>query len=169
MQRRLDHKVALFALSCMFALGCGNKERVPVNGVVTLDGQPVAAALVKFVPVARDGHEATAMTDSAGNFSLGTLNSGDGAWRGSYKVCVQKIVADPAKESKISDATPGTGAQTQGTDRRSILKDMKYKKNLFPKKYMNASTTPLEATVPPNGSVRIDVQSEPGEQPTKRG
>jgi hypothetical protein len=169
MQRRLKYRAPLFAFSCMVALGCGNKDRVAVNGVVTLDGQPVGGAFVKFVPVSSDGHEATAITDSAGKFSLGTLNTGDGAWRGSYKICVQKIIADEALESKMTDASPSTDSQTQGTDRRAILKSMKYKRNVLPRKYMNASTTPLEAKVPPDGPVRIEVVSEPAQATNKRG
>ena len=106
MRSCLKYRACWLALVGIVAVGCGNKNTVPVKGVVTLDGRPVEGAMVKFVPVAPKGHEASAMTDSSGSFSLGTLTERDGAWPGSYKVCVQKVFIDAADQGKVPDA-PG--------------------------------------------------------------
>jgi len=50
MVRCLKYSKALGALALLAALGCGDKNLVAVKGVVTLDGQPVEGALVKFIP-----------------------------------------------------------------------------------------------------------------------
>jgi hypothetical protein len=164
------HPQALVALALVAALGCGKNNLVPVEGVVTLDGRPIEGALVKFVPKEstkeQTGHEATAMTNESGKFTLGTLKDGDGAWRGVYKVCVQKIVqaaaADNPKAKRLpEEATNIPGVQAAAVDRRQILAAMRNRKNVFPKKYMNPTTTPIEITVPTAGPVPIDVQSEP--------
>jgi hypothetical protein len=138
---------------------------VPVKGTVTLDGKPIAAALVKFVPkqaTAEAGHEATAMTDDAGRFSLGTLKDGDGAWRGVYKVCVEKIVMDTAGQAKLPEGAPEGAKDAKGAalNRRQVMQSMRYRKNIFPKKYMNSNTTPLEMTVPTSGPADININSE---------
>jgi len=160
----LKYNKALAALALFAALGCGQNNMVPVKGTVTLDGQPIEGALVKFIPKpGAASHEATAVTDASGNFSLGTLKDGDGAWRGVYKVCVQKIMIDPADMSKIPDLPGGadpSSPKTEGASRAQVMRAMKYKKNIFPKEYMNADTTPLEKTVPTDGPVLIDIKSK---------
>jgi hypothetical protein len=165
MSRCLTYSKSLGALVVLAALGCGNKNLVSVKGVVTLDGQPVEGALVKFVPKGdggSHGHEATAVTDDSGHFSLGTLAEGDGAWRGVYKVCVQKIIIDPAMQAKMPElgGAAEDDQKAAQANRAQIMKAMRYKKNIFPKKYMNANSTPIEVTVPTNEEVRIDIKSE---------
>ena len=135
----LKYNKALAALALLAALGCGQNNMVPVKGTVTLDGQPIEGALVKFIPKpGAASHEATAVTDASGNFSLGTLKDGDGAWRGVYKVCVQKIMIDPADMSKIPDLPGGadpSSPKTEGASRAQVMRAMKYRKNIFPKEY----------------------------------
>lgn len=65
--------------------GCGGGGPAPVktdmvNGVVTLDGNPVAGAIVTFVP-AQDGvgASATGKTDEQGSYTLTAVGAGGGA------------------------------------------------------------------------------------------
>jgi hypothetical protein len=164
MSRWLKYSKALGALTLLAAFGCGQSNLVTVKGVVTLDGKPVEGAFVKFVPKQTTGatsHEATAVTDASGNFSLGTLKDGDGAWRGVYKVCVQKIMIDPADQAKVPDLPAETDPKkADAATRAQVMRAMKYRKNIFPKEYMNANTTPLEKTVPTDGPVLIDIKSK---------
>lgn len=53
----------------VFAVGCGRTE-TRVQGVVTIDGQPVENAIVQFSPERRDGPTAVAITDAAGRYAL---------------------------------------------------------------------------------------------------
>ena len=68
----------LAASACLIGLaGCGksNVDLVPVDGTVTLDGQPVADAGVMFVPKkAEHGLPAAGSTDANGHFALSTAN-----------------------------------------------------------------------------------------------
>jgi hypothetical protein len=69
--------------------GCGGGlALVPVSGVVTLDGKPVADAGVLFAPVA-GGPPATGGTDANGAFELRT-NNRPGAVVGKHRVTVIK-------------------------------------------------------------------------------
>ena len=73
------------------AIGCGPPalKLVPVSGVVTLDGKPVAEATVMFSPEA-GGVPAVGLTDAAGRFQL-TTNGKEGALVGTHQVMVTKM------------------------------------------------------------------------------
>lgn len=78
----------------MLLAGCGGQPGPvchPVRGQVRWNGQPLAEALVIFHPPL--GGPAVskpfAHTDSLGNFSLTTLQSGDGAPAGEYAITVE--------------------------------------------------------------------------------
>jgi hypothetical protein len=67
--------------------GCGHKP-VPVEGVVTLDGQPVAEAHVSFILDGGNGPSHEGDTDDAGVFVIDVLP-------GQYKVVVFKRDVGP--------------------------------------------------------------------------
>src|SRR5947209_3031632 len=81
------------------AAGCGGPHTpVRVEGVVTLDGNPVEGAAISFLSEAGDGKEgrmAYGTTDGEGVFRLTTLKPDDGALPGTYKVLVTKSVPVP--------------------------------------------------------------------------
>jgi hypothetical protein len=69
------------------ASGCARKM-VPVEGVVTLDGQPVADAQVTFILDGEDGPAPEGKTDTTGSFSVEAIP-------GKYKVVVFKRQVGP--------------------------------------------------------------------------
>jgi hypothetical protein len=72
--------------------GCGPSRpaRIPITGLVTFDGEPLAGASVTLVPVA-GGRPATGATDAAGRFSLTTFGGQDGVIPGGYDAAVTKL------------------------------------------------------------------------------
>ena len=71
--------------------GCDDDARVSrVQGVVTLDGEPVADATVTFMP-SEGGRPAFGITGSDGSYELTTFNAGDGALLGSHAVAIMAV------------------------------------------------------------------------------
>jgi hypothetical protein len=69
--------------------GDGNPRTEPVSGTVTLDGDPVAGAIVTFQPEG-GGKSAVGTTDESGRYQLTTFRQGDGVVEGTYNVTVAK-------------------------------------------------------------------------------
>lgn len=88
----------LFALLCGFLLpiaGCaddGRPQLIEATGTVRLNGEPVADALIFFMPEVGNPvmRPSRATTDAQGNFRLGTYNKEDGIPPGKYKVGIEK-------------------------------------------------------------------------------
>src|SRR5688500_18734361 len=89
---------AAFWLILVGSIGCG--KFAAVEGVVTLDGQPLAQATLSFVPQEREGkaRDATARADAEGYFRVKTNNS-EGVIPGRYKVLVSKRVPPKGLEN----------------------------------------------------------------------
>ena len=86
-----------YLLLVFVLVGCGGKGRprlVKVTGKVTLDGKPVEGAQVAFQFVAdakaKYQRPSRGMTNSSGEFTLGTYAGDDGAPVGKYKVGILK-------------------------------------------------------------------------------
>src|SRR6476661_377786 len=83
--------------------GCSYSSRPAayrVTGTVTMQGKPLAGAVVTFVPTSNEGAAASAITDSEGKYALTTWQAGDGARPGDYHVKVSKqeeTAVDPSK------------------------------------------------------------------------
>ena len=87
-------------------VGCDVSPRpVPVTGLVTYGGMPVAGAQVMFTPAT--GRPAEGTTDEQGKFKLTTTESGDGALPGAHQVTIVKMArregADPNDPYAIMD------------------------------------------------------------------
>jgi hypothetical protein len=89
----------LLLVILLYGAGCGGQgeqyDVVPVRGVVTCQGKPVANATINFTPIAeegratgRPGRVALGLTDEAGRFQLTTYENGDGAIIGRHTVSV---------------------------------------------------------------------------------
>jgi hypothetical protein len=78
--------------SLLVAMGCGDSGTPAnvgrVSGRVTLEGQPLAGALVTFAPVKQGGSTSLAKTDSAGKYTLGYASGVSGAEIGENRVSV---------------------------------------------------------------------------------
>lgn len=87
---------SVVVIPILFVFGCGGdggpkpievQKTVPVSGIVTYKGKPLANASVIFH--ALDGKVAArGMSDGAGTFRLSTYSADDGAPVGTYKVTV---------------------------------------------------------------------------------
>lgn len=111
--------------------GCGGvadsnrPKTVPVQGTITLKGQPLADASVTFMLASNSG-SAVGRTDAAGRYSLTTFEQGDGAIPGEYGVQVVKY-EEPPREVKDGETPP--------------------LKSLIPDKYTAVASSGLKATV----------------------
>lgn len=92
-------RYALAVLALTLLLGAENrktdgtreeKKPVKVEGVVTLDGTPVANATIVLTPLDEDGYPAVGKTDKDGRYQLTTFNRNDGALPGEYVITVAK-------------------------------------------------------------------------------
>jgi hypothetical protein len=149
--RSLTIMVVLFAV-LLGAAGCGQRQPVPVRGVVTLDGRALADVAVLFVPEDESGRPANGYTNAGGEFALRTFTSGDGAFPGPYKVIIQV----PGEMEVPADLnTPEDVQKAMGT-RVKIRKG----KVTLPDVYTAPDRTVLRQTVPADGLVKLELRSE---------
>ena len=82
--------VTLWFVALMLSTGCNRSglDLVPVEGVVTYNGAPLAGGAVMFVP-SQKGLPGIAVTDENGKFELKTANQ-SGALAGEYRVSISK-------------------------------------------------------------------------------
>jgi hypothetical protein len=151
----------LAAVSLFTAAGCGKGKLYKLEGVVTLNDQPVPGATVTFIPTG-SGPPASGLTDETGTFRLTTYNTGDGVKEGEYKVTV-----------KVSEAGSGGGAGPDVNDPAATTKAMaEYakksrenkaadakKKPVVHLNYSDAGKTPLRQQVPSDGKVELKLNA----------
>jgi len=141
----------LLCLGAILFVGCSGGPSLDteyVEGVVTMDGQPVAEATVMFVPVTEgQGASATGMTDANGVYKLTAANvggvtaqAGSGTLPGEYYVGVIKSVQETpmseeeAFEKGIPYVAPQPGQAPKVT-------------HVVPVKYNDPKQSGLKATV----------------------
>lgn len=92
-------------VAAFLAIGCGGGDGpslVPVEGSVTLDGQPLAEARIIFRP-AEGGRPSNAVTDSDGNYKLQYTEDRIGALPGKHSVSISTFVeADPDSSDPVT-------------------------------------------------------------------
>ena len=100
----------LAALLC----GCGGNsgpDLEDVSGTVTLDGEPLPEATVRFLPESDGTAEyvrpATGVTDSSGWYSLSYSSSRDGALPGKYRVAITTYREGGYDEDEEGNPIPG--------------------------------------------------------------
>ncbi len=95
---------ALVLVFAILLMGCGdsNPNTVPVEGRVTLDGQPVSEGTITFQPVEpAEGfprRPAIGLLQTDGSYRLSTFDENDGAVPGSYQVMVVSVTGGPTPE-----------------------------------------------------------------------
>ena len=136
-------------LLVLLLAGCGKSSTSPVEGVVSLDGKPLAGASIQFVPQGT-GRDATGETDQNGQFVMSTFSPRDGVMAGEYKVVISPPIgtADTAQYGSSDDAMAAASKSKPAA------------KPAFPEKYTRADQTPLKQTVPVQGSVKFELTSK---------
>jgi len=105
--------MSIVGLLTLTVVGCGTSgpRLAPVTGKVTLDGQPVANAVVTFTP-AGGGIASSGITNENGEYQL-VCQQGRGAVIGQHKVSVrsQPPVQDSASQVSSDDPSYQYGGQ----------------------------------------------------------
>jgi len=148
------NSVCLAQRGCSFILivgllaGCNSAPSgpplVPASGTITLDGRPLAAADLIFVPQGdTKGQSGVARTDTEGKYELMTADrKHKGVAVGSFRVVINKLVK-PDGSDYVPD--PNAGPFDTGGF-----------KELLPPAYSDMGQTELEASVPDGGSKTLD-------------
>ena len=142
--------VRILGLSVAVALaGCGGSRTTPVEGVILLDGKPLANAAVQFTPQGESGRDATGQTDQNGQFSMSTFKPKDGVLPGDYKVIVAPL------------GTPDAKQYASAEEAMSAVKAPPKSSGLaFPEKYTRLDQTPLTQKVPVSGKLELELTSK---------
>lgn len=119
----------------LISVGCGERgpELLPVKGIVTFKGKPIAKINVMFVPSDKQGIIAQGTSDENGKFWLQTLDPKDGAMPGNYKVSFKYV----------SDTIP---------DMPGFAGGVQPEKSPIPVKYSDENKSGITATVDANTS-----------------
>jgi hypothetical protein len=147
----------------LVVLGCsddGLGKRYPVSGMVKYKGEPVAKARISFVPKAGGGQGASGEIEN-GSYTLTTLNPGDGALPGDYKVTVDAREVDAAAlkaETEKTIASKNKGEMKINMPIPELqAKALKSAKSSIPGKYQIPETSDLTTTVKA-GSNNLDFE-----------
>jgi hypothetical protein len=81
--RRIELSI-LCVLVAFCGCGDGRPTRVPVSGVVLIDGQPLSRGNIKFVP--EQGRPSAGKIDQDGRFTLTCYDGSDGAILGKHRI-----------------------------------------------------------------------------------
>ncbi len=163
MKKKLRNAALLtLCLAVLVSFGC-NKKRikglVPAHGVVTLNGEPVAGAMVMFTPVkvGPEAFAASTTTDAQGAFKMTTLDPGDGVYPGEYNVTVVKDEMQGGmtlEESKQFLENPDEARRSGLLDKEALVI------HHLPPKYANVNTADLKVVVPEGGKKDITLALE---------
>lgn len=88
-----------FSILLSAIIGCGGSdlpELGQVTGVITLDGQPLPEAMVRYQPAT--GRQSSAMTDAQGRYELLFLKGANGALLGKHTVSITITSAGDADQ-----------------------------------------------------------------------
>jgi hypothetical protein len=132
--------VAIASIGLTAGCGDGRVATAPVAGRVLVDGQPAAGAVVVLHPADAASLTAEAeklrpmgRTDEAGDFTLGTWESSDGAPAGRWKATVEWYLAEGASANADPESADA------GVDRLGGV-------------YANPDTTPLSVEIASGGT-----------------
>jgi hypothetical protein len=169
MSARVLSSLALGTLIVAIAAGCGSSAGKPVSveGLVTLDGEPVDGATVLFSPEDGKGPPASGMTGTDGVFHLTTFNTGDGAMPGKYNVTITKLAGGGGSGGpqdiagmSAADKAAAMARMMSGTMDKEGKSNVKFKAGL-PEVYGTAKSQ-LKATVPADGQIKFALRSTGG-------
>ena len=111
-------RAIVLTVLCLGVVGCGggskgsNPPRVRVTGQITLDGQPVPAGVIEFIPIEPGQLQAQGIIQEDGTF---VIEGADGPSAGEYKVeirCAKKTgrrvqsMSSPDESGMIDERIP---------------------------------------------------------------
>ena len=155
--KRMTLVMAAFPL---ILVGCGGEDRpdlVPVSGVVTYQGQPLANAEVVFQND-KAPRAAVGTTDAQGKFRLQSYENFDGAVPGDHVITVSKIQADAAISG--ADVDDPSAAYGGGMDAAASGDMSAISKSELPDKYADPATSNLKETVTKEGPNEFEINLE---------
>ena len=115
---------AFLVLALSFLSGCGGGSggQLPVNGIVTMDDQPLDSAAVTFFPEEKTGAVGgSAITGSDGKFVVLGPKGEKGLAPGTYKVTVSKRKGGPVTDEPVIAAP--SEAEIRADDLPAIYSD----------------------------------------------
>lgn len=151
MLKRIVRRVCLGLFLCYGFTGCGEgvvepnwPDVVPCSGTVTMDGKPLAQAMVLYIPdISTKGQGGSGTTDESGKYTVSSRNAkGEmvpGIIPGKYKVAFSRMVK-PDGTVWTPDATNSAGPATVGA------------REELPLKYSNAANSIQMAEVKAGGA-----------------
>jgi hypothetical protein len=170
MTRQLVLLGTVFCACLVAGSGCGGYGTVRVEGIVTLDGAPVGAATVTFIPVDEKGghHAASGVTNQDGRFRLTTFNTNDGALPGHYRVTVTQVESTfkNASDSSLAEDRPQVKMMDRNRNkspdlqRKVAAERKKNEHSKLPAVYGDPKRTTLKWEVPTRGDVRLELDSK---------
>lgn len=128
---------AVLMLAGVAAIGCGpaRPPLVPVAGIVTLDGRPLAGGSLRVIP--HNARAAAGRIGPDGRFVLGTFADADGCVAGTHAVEVMPLASGGDERSPAAVAPPP-----------------------FPLRYVSADSSGLTVTVTgPTSDLAIPLRS----------
>jgi len=143
-------RYTILALAAMVLSGCGGTYDASVEGVVTLDGNPVPSCSVAFIPAA-GGSPGYARTNGSGKYEVFTGNE-LGLPSGEYRVTLV------ARENPTETHSELGGPPPPG-------------KRITPPWYGSSRSSPLLYKVEPGSNdipLELTTQPPPGQQPNQR-
>ena len=151
----------LLLIIALCSFGCGQSESSVeyVEGVITLDGNPLEGATVFFSPQGTDGTGASGLTQSDGSFTLNSQGAKPGAGTaiGNYSVMVSKVEMPEFPNIDEDDPRYGTPEHDRLNQEASTAKP----KVIVPEKYNNSETSPFTAKVESGSNTfTFDISSE---------
>jgi hypothetical protein len=139
------------AMVAVATLGCGKGDGVafaPVQGRVTLDGQPLEAGEIRFQPDASQGNKgplSAAMLGAGGSFKLRGPGTRVGAVAGPHRIYFVSPFRDEAPEAPLFiDGKYISREEAAGGEPVPPLSPNSWK---MPRKFLAAETSGLTATV----------------------
>ena len=116
-------------LSVLAAAGCSSAPRLTeVNGVVLLDGKPLAGVRIEFIPEDSADRRlpfSQAETDDNGRYELRCENTQPGAVIGQHKVIVRRPSIRPAPDAPPPPSGPAIPVAYQSVLNTPLTVDVK--------------------------------------------
>jgi hypothetical protein len=133
----VNRLLSLSFMGFLFVVGCGpgGPKMSPVTGNVTLDGKPIAKAMVTFTPE-KGGQSSTGLTDEKGSYVLIGNGSGSrkGAIHGQHKVTIKQISDKPPVQQNTEMSSDSEAYAQQG-DPSQYTKAAVSHKDVIPARY----------------------------------